>query len=656
MKKQGKIYLGILLSFIMACLFSVSVMAAGETTEDLSADLNSVQMNETDENTGIEGELKLYESDPGKEEETVSVPVTGISLSKTSLTMVVGQTATLTAAVEPSDADNQTVIWSSSKKGVAAVNNGTVTAVEVGTATITAASDEDSSISGTCTVTISACSDGFHQDPDSGDWYYYKDGAIDTSMTDVVNATVGGKSGWWNVVKGKVTKGETVAQNSNGWWYINSDGMVDFSYKGFAKNSNGWWYLENGKVSFSKNSVIQDTGKKIDGAVSWWYVTGSKVQTGFTGLADYSNENGWWYIENGKVTFTANTVAKNKNGWWYVEDSQVKFKYNGFGQNSNGWWYIENGKVTFKKNSVIKDTDKKIDGAASWWYVVGSQVKTSFTGLADYANENGWWYLNNGKVDFSYSGFAQNKNGWWYVKDSQVKFNTNSVIKGTVNGTEAWWYVVGGKVQTGFTGLADYPNENGWWYIKNGKVDFTVTTVASNKNGMWYVKNGQVAFNYSGTVTLNGAQYTVTNGKVGVSVSSTMNSKAQAQSSSTKWLIVVDTSACRFGVFEGSKGNWTAMKYWKCSPGKPSTPTKKGKFTVKSKGKSFSGKTYTCWYYTQFYGNYLIHSVLYQKGSMTKIKTGTLGKQLSHGCVRLAIENAKWVYDNIPRGTTVYIY
>ena len=47
---------------------------------------------------------------------------------------------------------------------------------------------------------------------------------------------------------------------------------------------------------------------------------------------------------------------------------------------------------------------------------------------------------------------------------------------------------------------------------------------------------------------------------------------------------------------------------------------------------------------------------LYNRGSMTHIQDGTLGKQVSHGCVRLDINNAKWLYDNIPNGTKVVIY
>ncbi|MCD8365774.1 MAG: hypothetical protein LUC83_08210 [Clostridiales bacterium] len=190
-------------------------------------------------------------------------------------------------------------------------------------------------------------------------------------------------------------------KDSSGIWYV-VDGVADTSYTGFQKYGSTWYYFESGQVTYSKNSVIKDNDSNgestIDGNASWWYVVGSKVQTDFTGLADYSNENGWWYIENGKVTFSKNTVAKNKNGWYYVKNSKVVFSYTGFAENSNGWWYIEKGKVTFKKNSVIKGT---VDGTTAWWYVTGSKVQTGFTGLANYSNSNGWWYIKNGKVDFT---------------------------------------------------------------------------------------------------------------------------------------------------------------------------------------------------------------------------------------------------------------
>jgi lipoprotein-anchoring transpeptidase ErfK/SrfK len=92
-----------------------------------------------------------------------------------------------------------------------------------------------------------------------------------------------------------------------------------------------------------------------------------------------------------------------------------------------------------------------------------------------------------------------------------------------------------------------------------------------------------------------------------------------------------------------------------CTSGAASTPTKKGVFTVASRGLSF-GSGYTCWYWTQFSGNYLFHSVLYNSGSKTSIQDGRLGINASHGCVRLALADAKWIYDNIPSGTKVVVY
>ncbi len=256
---------------------------------------------------------------------------------------------------------------------------------------------------------------GFWQD-ESGEWYYYKNGVLYTD-TDIVKGTVDGTEAWWYIKSGKVSYTNAVAKNKNGWWYV-ENGKVNFDYNGFAQNSNGWWYIENSQVTFKTNSVIKDKDGTIDGTVSWYYVVGSQVKLNFTGLADYSNENGWWYINNGKVTFDVNTVAKNKNGWWYVLGSKVQFGFTGLANypNENGWWYIKDGHVDFNANTVAKNKN-------GWWYVLGGKVQFNFTGLADYPNENGWWYINGGKVNFNYTGVAKNKNGWWYVTDSQVLFD-----------------------------------------------------------------------------------------------------------------------------------------------------------------------------------------------------------------------------------------
>ena len=84
-----------------------------------------------------------------------TVSVTGVTLNKTSTELTVGQSETLTATVQPDDATNKAMNWSSSNEAVATVDtNGKVTAVGEGNATITATAADGSNISATCTVTV----------------------------------------------------------------------------------------------------------------------------------------------------------------------------------------------------------------------------------------------------------------------------------------------------------------------------------------------------------------------------------------------------------------------------------------------------------------------------------------------------------------------
>ena len=81
------------------------------------------------------------------------VPVSGVSLNKDSTSLTVGDTETLTATITPDNATNKNVTWSSDTPSVASVNNGVVTAVAPGTATITVTT-ADGGFTATCAVTV----------------------------------------------------------------------------------------------------------------------------------------------------------------------------------------------------------------------------------------------------------------------------------------------------------------------------------------------------------------------------------------------------------------------------------------------------------------------------------------------------------------------
>jgi uncharacterized protein YjdB len=87
---------------------------------------------------------------------STTVPVTGVSLNKTSLTLDAGKSETLTATVTPSNATDKSVTWSSSNTAVATVSSeGVVTGVKAGTATITATTN-DGGKTATCAVTVNS--------------------------------------------------------------------------------------------------------------------------------------------------------------------------------------------------------------------------------------------------------------------------------------------------------------------------------------------------------------------------------------------------------------------------------------------------------------------------------------------------------------------
>lgn len=88
-----------------------------------------------------------------------NIPVQSVSLDKTSLELTEGGTGTLIATVEPNNATNKNVTWSTSDASVATVENGVVRATGRGTATITVTT-EDGGFTAGCTVTVSRYSTG----------------------------------------------------------------------------------------------------------------------------------------------------------------------------------------------------------------------------------------------------------------------------------------------------------------------------------------------------------------------------------------------------------------------------------------------------------------------------------------------------------------
>ena len=104
------------------------------------------------------------------------------------------------------------------------------------------------------------------------------------------------------------------------------------------------------------------------------------------------------------------------------------------------------------------------------------------------------------------------------------------------------------------------------------------------------------------------------------------------------------------------------VRTMKCSTGKDATPTPKGTFeaTTGPGARWHYFKKYTCWAQYAYYieGDIMFHSVLYNEkdGPVTQSSVNNLGRKASHGCVRLKVEDAKWIWQNCPARTKIVVY
>jgi lipoprotein-anchoring transpeptidase ErfK/SrfK len=122
----------------------------------------------------------------------------------------------------------------------------------------------------------------------------------------------------------------------------------------------------------------------------------------------------------------------------------------------------------------------------------------------------------------------------------------------------------------------------------------------------------------------------------------------------TIYLVQVDLNKQQMTVWETKNGVKKRIRTMPCATGKRYTPTPKGSFKMKPIGKFLYDRKYHCYlkYVIQFKGSCLIHSV--PVSATGRVLDRTMGKPASHGCIRLRIEDAKWLYQ-LPSGTKVLI-
>lgn len=130
------------------------------------------------------------------------------------------------------------------------------------------------------------------------------------------------------------------------------------------------------------------------------------------------------------------------------------------------------------------------------------------------------------------------------------------------------------------------------------------------------------------------------------------------RAASPKYSLKVDTVNQVVSAYDSSG---RLIRQMICSTGKTETPTPAGTFSISSQYRWGEFTKYDCWaqYWSRFNGPILFHSVLYRKQDESTLITSSvdnLGSKASHGCVRLRVPDAKWIYDNCKSGTKVTVF
>ena len=459
-----------------------------------------------------------------------------------------------------------------------------------------------------------------------------------------------------------------------GWYYADGSGALANGWR----YVNGAWYYLDGSNTEHPYLMLNNTKKTIAGC-DYYFVNGGAMRTGWI-----LEPEGWYYADGSGAL--ANGWRYVNGAWYYLDGSNTEHPYlmlnntkktiagcdyyfaNG-GAMRTGWilepegWYYAREYGTIKGWLYLGNLWYYLDGNNEEYpgLMVSGQDKV-IAGEKYSFNPNGdmraGWYMSNSGEWYYYDNYSgQICSGWkyvnnnWYYLDPQ---DNNKMIPGGWKKFDNGYYLFNsdGSMVTNWS----YVNGN-WYYFSSDGLMRTGWQWIGNKWYYFYYENdshGGVYGAMARATSIDGWQLQ-TDGSMLTDKQAEMFQMAQAYNSNTNYLILVDRAACKVAVYAGRFGAWNNIMYWDCAPGKASTPTVSGTFTVQGKGYYFDSGSARCYWYTQFYGNYLFHSVLYSKYNGS-LMDGRVGIPLSHGCVRLQIDNAKWIYDNIPRGTKVVIY
>ena len=133
--------------------------------------------------------------------------------------------------------------------------------------------------------------------------------------------------------------------------------------------------------------------------------------------------------------------------------------------------------------------------------------------------------------------------------------------------------------------------------------------------------------------------------------------RVNQQPSKTNYSIAVDLTAHQLMIFKrnNEKSSWIFDRQWIVTSGANKATLQWIGEKSRYQYTNDPDKGYSCYYWSRMGGHQYFHSIIYSPGTFS-VSDGRLGMWVSNGCVRMALENAKYIYEQIPTYTCVQRY